>query len=348
MDEFDEFFGVEVNPCPPEPSRSVGETWQEGDVWHVCLFDPEALKRGIADADSDGARASALLTLRRRHDRQLAVANEDQIQRIIEVRDSAPHMSQVIEIVLTALRASEATHTPISIPPVLMLGPPGCGKTHLACEIARALDLPSRVVDAPNLNSGAGFTGTDRSWKNPKPGIVAELLAAHDSPSQVIIIDEIDKPCRLAGYSDALMPLHSILEPVSARSMRDECLEMVLDASHLFWFATANDLAGMASSLIDRFIVIDCQAPSPDQADRVIRSIYETARRRWGSWFAPDLPDEVIERVKALPPRRVRRVLGMTLARVASLRSHEIMACDVDYAMALLERGETRHKVGFV
>ena len=75
-----------------------------------------------------------------------------------------------------------------------MLGPTGCGKTHLAQTLARLLNVPFAVADATALTE-AGYVGEDVE------NILLKLIQAADfdvkkAETGIIYIDEIDKIAR--------------------------------------------------------------------------------------------------------------------------------------------------------
>ncbi len=79
---------------------------------------------------------------------------------------------------------------------VLMLGPTGCGKTHMAQTLARMLNVPFAVADATALTE-AGYVGEDVE------NILLKLLQAADfdvkkAETGIVYIDEIDKVARKA------------------------------------------------------------------------------------------------------------------------------------------------------
>ena len=79
---------------------------------------------------------------------------------------------------------------------ILMLGPTGCGKTHLAQTLARLLNVPFAVADATALTE-AGYVGEDVE------NILLKLLQAADfdvkkAETGIVYIDEIDKVARKA------------------------------------------------------------------------------------------------------------------------------------------------------
>ena len=77
---------------------------------------------------------------------------------------------------------------------ILMLGPTGCGKTHLAQTLARKLDVPFAIADATSLTE-AGYVGEDVE------NILLKLLQAADfdvakAQRGIIYVDEVDKISR--------------------------------------------------------------------------------------------------------------------------------------------------------
>ncbi|WP_405997283.1 ATP-dependent Clp protease ATP-binding subunit ClpX [Streptomyces sp. NBC_00829] len=77
---------------------------------------------------------------------------------------------------------------------ILLLGPTGCGKTHLVQTLARMLDVPMAIVDATALTE-AGYVGEDVD------SILLKLIQAADNDIRraetgIVYIDEIDKVAR--------------------------------------------------------------------------------------------------------------------------------------------------------
>src|SRR5690349_4215780 len=77
---------------------------------------------------------------------------------------------------------------------ILLLGPTGCGKTHLAQTLARMLNVPFAVADATALTE-AGYVGEDVE------NILLKLIQAADFDTKraetgIVYIDEIDKIAR--------------------------------------------------------------------------------------------------------------------------------------------------------
>lgn len=81
---------------------------------------------------------------------------------------------------------------------MLMIGPTGCGKTHLVKTLAKLLDVPLAIADATSLTE-AGYIGDDIE------SVLSKLLVAagndvNKAERGIVFIDEIDK---LAKKKDA-------------------------------------------------------------------------------------------------------------------------------------------------
>lgn len=200
----------------------------------------------------------------RGHLRALAQPPVDQ-QSFEHMRQAFPHFSQVLDLVRDQFAFAELTGKPFLIPPILLGGDPGIGKTRFSQELAEVLGTVMRRVPFDNGQTSAVLLGSDKNWANTTYGSVFELVVLGEYANPVILLDEIDKASK-RREGDALAPLHTLLEPVTSQRARDISLDFEFNASRVVWIATANELARVPQSLRSRFQEFWIEQPTGAQA----------------------------------------------------------------------------------
>ncbi len=195
------------------------------------------------------------------------------------LRRHHPHFHEVIDLVDTQVRYSWQTESALRLPPMLLAGPPGVGKTHFSQDLATVLDVTIRRVPFDTQQTGSVLLGSDKTWANSSYGVVFELLALGRQANPVILLDEIDKAYHYRENSP-LASLHSLLEPVTAGQVRDISLDLELDASRVTWIATANKPDRIPDSLRSRFTEFRIEQPTGEQALGVAESVLKQVHLR--------------------------------------------------------------------
>lgn len=95
--------------------------------------------------------------------RTLAHATAAGVTDVQRLAALAPHMSLVIDLVVRRLRAAQTIGVPTGLPPLLLLGPPGIGKTWLLARLAAALAVPFRAFAMNLATLGDSLTGSHPS-----------------------------------------------------------------------------------------------------------------------------------------------------------------------------------------
>jgi ATP-dependent Lon protease len=255
---------------------------------------------------------------------------------IAQLRSEFPHMSAAVDVLAEQLELSAAVQAPLRVPPMLLVGPPGVGKTYFASRVAEILGAPMRLVDYASQQTNSMLHGSDRHWSNTKPGLLFDMVVLADIANPVIVLDEIDKAASGGDNKyDPIAPLHVALEPSTARRTRDISTELEFDASAVIYIATANSLKRLPDSLLSRMRLIHCEAPDAsmafDMAMAVTRRVMASAK---GQHFNA-VSRSVVRELAGRTPRDIVRSLERAMARAvcAGRRTIEVSDLEVGNAM---------------
>ena len=227
-----------------------------------------------------------------------------------ELIEDLPNFSEVLSDIRKQLALCIDSSDAIELPPMLLLGAPGIGKTHFARRISQLLGTGFGFVPMSSLTAGWILSGASSQWKNSKPGKVFETFLHGEYANPVMVVDEIDKASSDGQY-DPLGALYGLLEAETATRFVDEFVEIPIDASGAVWFATANDHACIPEPILNRLNVYEIDRPDAEGAARIAQAIYREIRgaHDWGRAF-PEQPDApVLEKLAALLPREARRAI---------------------------------------
>jgi ATP-dependent Lon protease len=256
--------------------------------------------------------------------------------------DELPNFHEALDDLKRQIALCQDSRDALEITPILLLGPPGVGKTHFAREVAELLGTGMGFISMSSLTAGWVLSGASSQWKGARPGKVFETLVDGQYANPVMVVDEIDKARAEHAY-DPLGSLYSLMEHDTAAAFVDEFAEVPIDASQVIWVATANDERSIPEPILNRMNVYQVQAPDHEAGRVIARRLYDEIRgdHDWGQRFAPEPRDDVLDRLAGLAPRDMRRA-WMTGFGNARLAGHDEVRGD-----DLPPTGPRRAKMGF-
>jgi len=199
------------------------------------------------------------------------------------LRATAPWFSNVMDHLDQQWRLQLWAGRPwIAFRPLLLVGPPGTGKSHLARLIADASGCGHSVLSLAGVAVSSTVEGTARGFTSTMPCFPALAMSQHRTANPVLVIDEIDKAEGSSRHGDPVAALLSLIEPGSAKAFWDRCLLAKVDVSHVNWIATANDLTPLSAPLRSRFDIVKVGGPALAHFDVLLRTLLKNLGLGWG------------------------------------------------------------------
>jgi ATP-dependent Lon protease len=137
-----------------------------------------------------------------------------------------------------------------SVKVLLLVGPPGVGKTSIGSSIAQCLNREFLFISLTSIMDIADLTGHRRTYVGAYPGQIINKLIECGVSNPVIFLDEIDK--MKGNYNNPINVLVLLLDPVQNHNFTDNFLGYPFDMSKAVFVLTANTTENIPDYLLSR------------------------------------------------------------------------------------------------
>jgi len=168
---------------------------------------------------------------------------------------------------------------------LLLCGPKGVGKTMFAqAGVAAALGMPYTFIALGGSSDASRLLGHGYCYQGSGVGAIAAALIRHQSMSQVMVLDEVDKTADSDRGAAVINTLIHLTDETTNERYHDRYLgDVDLDLSRSLLLFTANDADAISPILRDRMIRIDIGGySSAERAEIATRHLVPRAISEFG------------------------------------------------------------------
>ena len=193
-----------------------------------------------------------------------------------------PNFSPAISRLRAELALRQASGTgALRLSPMLLVGPPGVGKTRFARRLAEELGLAFSYISLEGQADNRTLAGTASGWSTAEPSWPVREIARVGYANPLLMADEVDK-CTASHNGDNLATLLGWLEPSTACATVDPVVGAPVDLSGVSWVLSANRVEGLPATLLSRLRVVEVGPLPPGALSAVLNAVLVDIARDLG------------------------------------------------------------------
>ena len=350
-DNFSDIINQLAEECKDEENyakeeESKNNTVLDNPLYEIYSAASEAEIQEMVEELGDEGKAikQQLRKLRRTSNNRILCSSAKFFEKVDTLRNNFPNFEEFITAIEDYSILNQLGDNHFYIPPSLLVGDPGIGKTFFLSELSDTIGIENKMIHMETISASWLLVGSSSQWKDAKPGIIYENVIKSKYANNIFILDELDKTMESNYPVDNC--LLQLFEKHTAKEFRDEYIPLKLDISKIIWLATANTLSTISDPILSRLQTYKIANPNFNERKKLAQNIYNhmLAENTWGNHFNSIIPDATLD--KLCEPsdsiREMKKVLLKAITNSARRKDRVITIEDV-----ISVNTTSKNKIGF-